>query len=431
MIIFYRILFPFLLLAGLPYYGLRMIKRGGYSRDWHHRFGQIGPLPAKRAGVKRVWVQAVSVGEIRALQPIMEDLIARSDIEVVLTTTTSTGYLLVQEHYTEKCLKTGIFPLDWAPFCAQTWDRIEPDISLLMEGDLWPEHLHQAKKRNVPALLINGRMSNRSFGRYQKISRLSHWLFGKISHVYAASNRDAQRFAELGIPKDRLLTTGNVKFDVRVEPILGSAERQNLRREMGFDDASLVIMGSSTWPGEEAFLLKVLADAKKQNLDARLILTPRHAERRKEIRKELEKHPVEFAFRTKQPRSDRPLDVYVGDTTGELAMLTQAADVVFVGKSLPPHNEGQTPIEAAALGMPIVYGPGMANFHQVCQSLESAHAAWRALDEADARKKLIQLLTDHQARNSLAQAAHSWHAQNRGAADRILQSMTEHFLSPE
>ncbi|GHC08315.1 3-deoxy-D-manno-octulosonic acid transferase [Cerasicoccus arenae] len=424
MILLYRILFPFMLLLGLPYYGSRMLKRGGYGRDLHHRFGLMDRPPARRTGVKRIWIQAVSVGELRALQPIMEGLQTRSNVEIVLTTTTSTGYALVEEHYTRCCLKTGLFPLDWAPFCANTWDRIDPDLSLLMEGDIWPEHLHQANKRNVPVILINGRMSDRSFRRYSKFGNSAKWLFGKISHVFAASSIDAQRFAELGLPKDRLETTGNVKFDVRVEPILDETARSRLRAEMGFADNSLVLLGSSTWPGEEAFLLQVLQEARREGLDARLLIAPRHAERRKEIRRELERHAVRFSFRTGEAVTS-PLDVYVGDTTGELAMLTQAADVVFVGKSLPPHTEGQTPIEAAALGLPIVYGPGMGNFRRVCQSLEAENAAWRGIDASDAEQKLLQLLRDPAKRLSLARAARNWHARNQGAAQRIVNSLAQ------
>lgn len=423
MIALYRMLFPFALLLGLPYYSWRMLKRGGYGRDLHHRFGLMDRPPAKRPGVKRVWIQAVSVGEVRALQPIIEALNARPDVEIVLTTTTSTGYALVQEHYTRRCLKTGIFPLDWWLFSAKAWDRIEPDLSLLMEGELWPEHIHQGQARGVPVVLINGRLSDRSFRRYQKLESVARWLFGQLGHVFASSSADAERFARLGVPPERLETTGNVKFDVRVEPILDEAARARLREEMGFAPESLVLLGSSTWPGEEAFLLSVQARARDEGLDTRLLLAPRHAERRREIRRELERHPVRFCLRSSEPVAGEPLDVYVADTTGELAMLTQAADVVFVGKSLPPHTEGQTPIEAAALGLPIVYGPGMGSFRLVCQSLETENAAWRAKDEVDAEAKLLRLLREAGQRLALARAARNWHARNQGAAQRVISAL--------
>jgi len=426
MIGLYRTLFPVLLISALPYYGWRMLKRGGYGRDLHHRFGLMDRPPARRPDVKRIWIQAVSVGELRALQPILEGLRRRDDVEVVLTTTTSTGYQLVQDAYTRDCLKTGVFPLDWQPFSARAWDRIEPDASILMEAELWPEHLHQASRRNVPVYLVNARMSDRSFRRYERFRSITPWLFNRLSHIFAASPGDGERFANLGVAPERITVTGNVKFDVRIDPILDPAAREDLRSEMGFAMESLVLAGSSTWPGEEAFLAGVLKRARAQNLDARLLISPRHAERRREIQRELEREDLRVGFRTEQRVASGPLDIYVADTTGELATLTQAADLAFIGKSLPPHTEGQTPIEAAALGLPIVYGPGMANFRRVCESLESAKAAWRAEDAADAGAKLEALLVNAGQREVLARAAREWHQRNQGAAGRVMRQILQY-----
>ncbi|WP_309380003.1 3-deoxy-D-manno-octulosonic acid transferase [Cerasicoccus frondis] len=420
MIILYRILFPFMLLLALPYYGARMLKRGGYGKDLRHRFGAIPPLPRPDPGVKRIWIQAVSVGEIRAMQPIIDGLSQRADIELVLTTTTSTGYQLAREHYGKSCLQVGLFPIDWFLFSKKSWRRIDPDLAILMEGDLWPEHLQQAQKRNVPVMLINGRMSDRSFKRYQKVSGLAQWVFTQLDTVYAGSSQDADRFAQLGVQESRLETTGNIKFDVQVKPLLNEAELQKLRMELGFPADALILLGSSTWPGEEIMLAQALQEIRKTNPNTRLLIIPRHAERRKEIRRDLEQFAFSFAFRTETKDAPESLDIYVGDTTGELAMLSQAADVAFIGKSLPPHTEGQTPIEAAALGLPIVYGPGMGNFRRVCQSLEAESAARRAVDADDAKQKILTLLYEPAERKAMTESAQRWHTKNRGAADRVI-----------
>jgi 3-deoxy-D-manno-octulosonic-acid transferase len=147
MIWFYRILFLPVLLVLLPYYALRMWRRGGYRHDFHHRFGLIDRPPPKRPGVKRVWIQAVSVGEAQALGPLLARLRARPDTEIVLTTTTSTGYQILRDKYAANVLKVGIFPLDFWPFSRNAWRRLEPDLAILMEAELWPEHLHQAQMR--------------------------------------------------------------------------------------------------------------------------------------------------------------------------------------------------------------------------------------------------------------------------------------------
>ena len=156
MIWFYRALFLPALILCAPYYGMRMLRRGGYGLDFSHRFGKQRNLPAPKEK-KRIWIQAVSVGEVEALAPLLEKLWANDRIEVVITTTTSTAYKIVREKYAQKCLYTGVFPFDFLPFSNAAWNKIKPDLAILMEGELWPEHMHQAVSRKVPLLLINAR----------------------------------------------------------------------------------------------------------------------------------------------------------------------------------------------------------------------------------------------------------------------------------
>ena len=151
MIWLYRLLFLPALLVALPYYALRMFRRGGYAEGFSHRFGRI-PVPAKRPGVRRIWIQAVSVGEIGAVEPLLRELAARPDTEVVLTTTTSTAYRLAREKLSGLTVATGIFPLDFCPFSRAAWKRVAPDMVVLTEGELWPEHLHRAHRTGVPAV---------------------------------------------------------------------------------------------------------------------------------------------------------------------------------------------------------------------------------------------------------------------------------------
>ncbi len=432
MIWLYRILFLPALLLALPYYLRRMLKRGGYRHDFHHRFGLIDRPAPKVPGTRRIWIQAVSVGEVQALAPLLQRLAARSNTEVILTTTTSTGYKLVRENYGRLVLKTGIFPLDFWPFSRNAWRRLEPDLAILMEGELWPEHLHQARARGVPVVLINARLSDRSFRRYRAVGPLSRWVFRGIRLILAGSTRDRDNFLALGLAPASLQSTGNLKFDVSVGTKLTPAERAALREELGLTatagaPAPLILLGSSTWPGEETFLLGVLEAALAAGIDCRLLIVPRHAERRKEITALLERQPRPWHLRSTGARPPKPVEIYVADTTGELRRLSQVADLAFIGKSLPPNDGGQTPIEAAALGLPIVYGPAMTNFRHVCASLEAADAACRAPTEAEAAAILLDLLRDAPRRNRLATAAQAWHAANQGAADRTVAAL-EPFL---
>ncbi|MGA2053466.1 MAG: glycosyltransferase N-terminal domain-containing protein [Opitutales bacterium] len=412
-----------------------MWRRGGYRHDFHHRFGLIDRPPPKPPGVKRVWIQAVSVGEAQALAPLLAQLRRPPASEIVLTTTTSTAYHIIREKYARDVLKTGIFPIDFWPFSRSAWRRLDPDLAVLMEAELWPEHLVQARARGVPVALINARISDRSFRRYRDHPRVARWMFGHLRLILCATPSDLDRFVALGADPARTRLTGSLKSDVPVPLLLTPAERAALREELGFAPASilqpsnpstpLVLLGSSTWPGEETFLLETLQAALAAGLDARLLLVPRHAERRREIIALLEKQPLPWHARSTAPRAPGPVMIYLADTTGELARLTQAADLAFIGKSLPPHDGGQTPIEAAALGVPLVYGPRMSNFKDICRGLEETGAAVRADDTPAARAALLTLLPDSARRAQMSAAGRAWHAASQGATARTAAALEE------
>jgi len=418
----YRLLFLPALMTAAPRYLRRMRRRGGYRENFAQRFGSVGRLTVKRTGVRRVWLQAVSVGEMLAIAPLLEALRRDPGTEVYLTTTTSTGYKVALDRYSGLAMAIGYFPLDWWWFSRRAWRKIAPDIAILMEGERWPEHLHQAKARGVPVLSINARLSDRSFRRMRMVRAVVQPLLKGITRILPCSERDAARFRELGFPAERLTTTGNIKLDVTIPP-LSPVQRTQLRAELGLK-SELVLLGSSTWPGEEAVLIGALQSARAAGLAVSLLLVPRHAERRIEIEQVLSKSGLTFHFRSRGV-AVQAVDVTVGDTTGELRRLTQLADVVFVGKSLPPHTEGQTPIEAAALEKPILFGPGMSNFKQIAAELVATGAARTVADAGELSRQASALLCDTSQRRAMAQAAQAWHVANQGAMERTVAVIRE------
>ena len=417
MIWVYRLIFVPALLLAAPYYLWRMRRRGGYTENFSHRFGGTDPLPPKVAGRKRVWLQAVSVGEMFAIAPLLEAFRRQGDTEVYLTTTTSTGYRQAKEKYAALAIGIGYFPLDFWVFSARAWRRVRPDLCILMEGERWPEHVHQAVTHGVPVLSVNARLSDRSFRRSVRFGFLLRPLTRGITRILCASKRDEQRFRQLGFPPERLQTTGNLKLDVDL-PALPVPELMQLRRELGLGDG-LVLLGSSTWVGEETALLTAFQTARERGLKVSLLLVPRHAERREELRGVLEKTGLTFHFRS-EGAAKGTVDVAVGDTTGELRKLTQLADVVFVGKSLAPHDGGQTPVEAAALGKPLLHGPHMTNFREIIRTLTEAGAVRKVETHEDLIRAAVELLQDGTQREKLSAAAREWHAGNRGATERTL-----------
>ncbi len=412
----YRLLFLPALLVASPVYLRRMWRRGGYRGGFRQRFGGHPTLPPKHTGSRRIWLQAVSVGEMLAIAPILEAL-RRDGHEVYLTTTTSTGFRIGNDRYLGLTLGIGYFPIDWWWFSARAWSAINPDLVVLTEGERWPEHMRQAKNRGVPVVAINARLSDRSFGRMKTFSAFAHLMLDGITRLLPCSAHDEERFRELGVPAEKIFTTGNIKLDVNI-PLLGEAERAQLRRELGLP-AGLVLLGSSTWPGECEALLAALRLTRERGVRCSLLVVPRHAERRVEIERLLQKAGLKYHFRSRGLAAGE-VDVVVGDTTGELRKLAQLADLVFVGKSLPPHTEGQTPVEAAALEKPIVFGPGMGNFQMIARDLVARGAARQVAGANELADEVQGLMRDAARREALAAAAAHWHRDNAGAVARTL-----------
>lgn len=417
MIWLYRFLFLPLLLLASPYYLWRMRRRGGYAEGFWHRFGEVPLLPAKTTGKKRIWLQAVSVGEMLAIAPLLEAFAREGGVEVYLTTTTSTGYRLAKEKYAALTLGIGYFPLDWWAFSARAWRRVAPDLCILMEGERWPEHVEQAAGRGVPVISVNARLSDRSYRRSVRFAFAVRALSRGITRILCASKRDEQRFKAIGFPAAKLQVTGNLKLDVEI-PELPAGELAQLRRDVGLGEG-LVLLGSSTWPGEETALLTALKSAREKGLKVSLLIVPRHAERREELRGLLEKSGLSFHFRS-AGKAAGLVDVAVGDTTGELRKFTQLADLVFVGKSLAPHDGGQTPVEAAILEKPVIHGPRMTNFREIIRGLTEAGAVRKVETHSELISVAVELLQSAEQRARLSAAAHEWHEANRGATGRTL-----------
>jgi 3-deoxy-D-manno-octulosonic-acid transferase len=418
----YRILFiPALVVLG-PGYLRRMYRRGGYRENFSHRFGDHPQLPPKGPGTTRVWVQAVSVGEMLAIGPILATL-REQGVDIYLTTTTSTGYYLAIERYSEFVIGVGYFPIDWWPFMARAWRRIDPDLAILTEGERWPEHLRQAADRGVPVVGVNFRLSDRSFARLKKFRSGARWLLSGVTRVLPGSAEDEARFIDLGVPRERIVTTGNIKLDVQI-PLLDDAQLAHLRKQLGLPADSYIVLGSSTWPGEEEALLETMRRARAAGLKCSLLIVPRHAERRTEIERTLIAAGVRYHIRTRGSAAGE-VDVTLADTTGELQKLTQVADLVFVGKSLPPHTEGQTPVEAAALAKPILVGPGMSNFRPIVRDLIARGAAREVATPEELASACVDLLRDPERRAVLAGAAAQWRRDNIGAVQRTLRVIWE------
>ncbi len=418
----YRILFLPALLVLAPRYLWRMRRRGGYRRNFMHRFGVGHRLPARRPGVRRIWLQAVSVGEVLAIAPLLEALRRDGGVEVYLTTTTSTGQRVADDRYQAVVAGIGYFPMDWWLFSVLAWRAISPDLVILTEGERWPEHIHQANRRRVPVMAINARISDRSFRRLKRLRFIACTVLGGIDRLLPCSAQDEARLRELGVPAAKLVTTGNIKLDVSI-PHTPAEELARLRRELGLG-AGPVLLGSSTWPGEERALIDAWRAVRAGGQPCALLIVPRHAERRFDLERLMRDEKLSCHLRSRGP-SAGIVDVAIADTTGELRKLTPLADLVFIGKSLEPSDGGQTPVEAAALQKPILFGPRMSNFRLIARDLVARGAAVQVADATDLSAQIRRLLGDPARRAAMSAAAAQWQKDNAGAVARTYAVIRE------
>ena len=417
MIIWYRILFLPLLFLLLPKYLARMWRRKGYVKTLKNRFGYY-PQITRKQEKKRIWIQAVSVGEWLAIKPLINNLI-QMNYEIFITTTTSTAYQLISNDPIKKEIQFGIFPIDFYLFSQRAWKSINPDLVLLMEAEIWPEHLQQANIHSVPAILINARLSDQSFYRYQRFPFFTHWCFDKLSKILASSDLDAKRFNKF-YKKNIVEVTGNLKFDSVTKTHNPEQNKTTYINEIGGIQLqeTCVVVGASTWAREERFLIDQYQKWMQKGYALKLILVPRHAERRQEIKNLLEERSVPFVFRSSGVSTKDETAVYVVDTTGELSDFIKISDIVMIGKSFPPNHGGQTPLEAAFYGKAIIYGPEMSNFKSICQDLEKTGGAVRCQEFSEASVVLQEWIQNPDKAKIVGTAAKNFIRLNVGATKK-------------
>tara|TARA_B100002019_G_scaffold162338_1_gene140047 strand:+ start:3887 stop:5119 length:1233 start_codon:yes stop_codon:yes gene_type:complete len=408
-----------------------MITRGGYGKKIKYRFGFWPKLPPKKNNIKRIWIQAVSVGELLSIHKLLDSFFSNPKVEIVLSGTTSTGQKIAHEKYQHFALALGPFPLDWFIFSSIAWSRIKPDLVVCTDSELWPEHMHQSRKRNIPFCIINGRLSDNSFSRLKRSGPFRE-LFTPVNlHIFATSENQLSRWKKIGVKESNVITTGNLKVDsTPIEPPQ-IKQKQERKLEMGFAPNSIVLAGISTWPGEEKFLIEYLKKIRMQKPDVKLLLIPRHAERRNEIVEIIKSHSLSFSQRSisVSDKNNRNPNIYLADTTGELKDLIIAADVGFLGKTLPPKDEGQNPIEATSLGIPLVMGPKASNFSEITKELLQVGSARNGQSPKQIEEILTSLLVDPKKCEKMSKAGLKWRMKQASPTNKTRQAL-EKILFP-
>lgn len=390
---FYNLIFPFVLILMLPGFAMRMIRRGNYR----HKFGQRFAIYSARTLVRlravqgrAIWVHAVSVGEVLIALKFIRLVQQQTQLPVVLSTTTSTGFTLANKHRSEH-LEVIYHPVDFWWSVRRAMRLIRPRALVMVEAEVWPNLVAEAKALGAPAVIINARLSPRSEGRYRLIKPLSTPLFRMLDRVFAQDLSDIERLAGIGMPAEILDCTGSIKFDYSEDSRVDSRRQQRILEAMGIQPIQPVLLAASTHAGEEKILAEILLRMRQQFPDLFLIIVPRHAERGAMIEQEVAALGLRVT-RVGKSTGTAPADVLIADTTGEMRAWIEIADLVFVGKSLTSTG-GQNPAEAVVAGKPVLFGPHMENFAAFVGLLKAFHGCTQVADAPALEAALRHLLT--------------------------------------
>ena len=409
----YRLLYNLLIHLGLPLALLALYKpkkgKPGFGARWAEHLGRT-PASGQEAPL---WIHAVSVGETLAISPFIRALKAeRPDLPILLTTTTRTG--------AEQAAKLGDLvvhryaPLDYPWAVAAFLKCIKPRALWVMETELWPNWLAACEARHLPVTIINARLSERSCQRYARFQGAFDTLSRPLTHLLCQHQDDAERFARLGIGRERLAVTGSIKFDIQLGDEV-QARGHALRQQLG--QSRPVWIAASTHQGEDEQVLAAFDLVLQRHPQALLILVPRHPERFDRVAELCA--PYGCVRRTGGAPIRETDKVYLGDTMGELPLMLAAADVAFVGGSLVKVG-GHNLLEPAALGKPCLTGPAYFNFSDITRQLVAQGGAALVADAAALGEKVSELLADEGERSQMGEQARAVVLRNQGALARTL-----------
>jgi len=424
--IIYNLLWPIGLLFFLPGYLLKMFRRGGYREKFGQRVGIYGAdVRTRLAKPRSTWLHAVSVGEVTVALKLASALRAlEPDLHCVLTTTTTTGFALASKN-ASSWIEVMYTPLDFWPIMRRAFAVFHPARILLIEAEVWPNLAAEARARRIPIALVNARLSPRSEKRFRLFRFFVAPTFRLLDLVCVQDPADVDRWQQLGVERSRIRHTGSIKYD----PV-NRDDHVHIQKARVFDlnvsnPDQLVLFGGSTHRGEEEILARVFLKLRQKFPSLRLFIAPRHVERLREIRVQLEDLSlhVRLASEARSHRDAKP-DCVLLDTTGELQRWYGIATVVFIGKSLMAHG-GQNPVEPILAGKPVIFGPHMENFATLAQTLVAKNSAIQVLDVDELERAVEKLLRDDGARQLLVQRAEEALTQHRGATARTAQLVVD------
>lgn len=412
----YDLLATALAAAAVPVLFLRAAGDPQGRRGLPERFGRLPDWP----GDPGLWIQAVSVGEVGQARHFIRALRAEGPpLPVALSATTRAGRLRAEEAGADLRFT---FPLDAPWIVRRALDRLAPRAFGMVETEIWPGLLSSCARRGIPAFMVNGSISERSFSRWQWLARPVREGLGALRAACMQTAADAERISRLGAPERAVIVTGNMKFDA---PVAGAGDVARLRSLLGIPPEAAVFVAGSTSEGEEEIVARAWIAAREAVPGLRLVVAPRHPARFDGAARALEAVAGPILRRSRmEPADHGPGRAVLLDTLGELNAAYALASAAFVGGSLVPRG-GQNPLEPARLGVPVLFGPGMGGFRDIAAGLLACGGAREVSGTEDLARALSALLRDPEGRRRSGEAARTYVAAHQGATERTLRALRE------
>lgn len=419
--VIYNILIILTAMIVFPLWIFQLVLKG---RSPLRHFSGINREEQEKLRGKRVlWIQAVSVGEVSAMIPFLKAWRSgRPDWAILLTTTTATGQAYARQWAAPHVDVIGYFPLDLPPVIRRLLKRANPQVFLMAESEIWPNFLRIAKKQGIWTGVINARISDRSYKKYFRIKGILGPIWQRIDRFCVQTALDAERISSLGVPSDKIIVTGNIKFDISY-PEISDEARQAFLRSLGWNQGQKIFTAASTHQGEEELLIKVFL-ALREKYPCRLLLAPRHPHRRDEVEKLLAGAGLSWTLRSCPEEDGTDRDVLLLDTFGELALAYAAGELVFVGGSLVPVG-GHNILEAAAQHKAVVYGQHMHNFREIEAIFRQAGAGLLAADEEELKNVTADCWNHPEHWQAMGETAFQLLRKHEGATKATLDQIPE------
>ena len=426
MFFLYDIILHISLILFLPYFVFKMVFAGKYRKGMLERFGFIGEEKLRKlAGSRVVWFHAVSVGEVKAVLPLLKQFKEKHmDVKIVFSTVTSTGNAVALKEGSQWIDSLVYFPLDFYWVAARVIKKLKPKVFVVVEKEIWPNILRFFKKEGIPVMVVNGTISDRSFRRYRLFGFFFNRIFGSISCFLSQTQQDNIRAIALGVMPDKALAAGNIKFDIS-HAEWPPAERDVFIRGFNIKNDDKIIVAGSTHAGEEEIILDVFKRLKQEFPSLRLIIAPRHQERFKDVEKLVIEKGLTVIRRTAVTSASSlasPVshDVILLDSIGELSNIYSIATVAFVGGTLV-NIGGHNLLEPAVYKKPVLYGHYLKSYLEMAEMLETAGGGIRVNNTQDLFEALKKMLAGRAYAEKAGAAAYSALQENRGATGRCLK----------